>query len=81
MLVHRLAYTHPTQWTTEQLAKQLRIPAREVLEALGRAADRDIVHSGSAGILISTRLGPLPTHMLRNLPPRIRQAHDRLRPE
>lgn len=68
------------QRTTEQLAKQLGIPARKVLEALGRAADREIVHVGSAGILIPTRLGPLPRHMLRNFAPRLRQAHDRLRP-
>lgn len=63
------------QWTTEQLAKQLGIPARKVLEALGRAADREIVHVGSAGILIPTRLGPLPRHMLRNFAPRLRHAH------
>lgn len=80
LLVHRLAYTHPTQWTTEQLAKQLGIPARKVLEALGRAVDREIVYISPAGILIPTRLGPLPRHMLRNLPPRLRQAHDRLQP-
>lgn len=78
LLVHRLAYTYPTSWTTEDLGNQLGLPSCRLLDSLARAADFDIVFIGSRGIEVPDQLGPLPSRHLRKLPPRLRELHDRL---
>ncbi len=78
LLVHRLAYTYPTPWTTDELAQQLGLPNRRLLDSLGRAADYEVLFIGSLGIEIPDRLGPLPSRHLRKLTPKLRESHDRL---
>ena len=80
LLVHRLAFTYPTPWTTEDLGAQLGLPRRQrLLDALARAADFNIIHIGSLGIQVPDHLGPLPTRLLQQLPDRLQHAHARLR--
>lgn len=79
MLVHRLAYTFPTRWTTEDLGQQLGLPGRRLLDSLARAADYEVLFVGSRGIEVPDRLGPLPSRHLRKLTPKLRDLHDRLR--
>ncbi|MCP4967314.1 MAG: hypothetical protein GY926_19045 [bacterium] len=78
LLVHRLAYTHPTPWTTQDLAAQLGLPARRLLDSLDRAAMFNIIFINSHTIEIPTRLGPLPPPQLRKLPDRLSDLHNRL---
>lgn len=78
LLVHRLAYTYPTSWTTEDLSKQLGVPGRRLLDSLARAADFEVVFIGSRGVEVSDQLGPLPAGQLRKLPQRLRDLHQRL---
>ncbi len=79
LLVHRLAYTYPTPWTTEELGAQLGLPRRQrLLDALARAADFEVLHIGSLGIQVPDHLGPLPVRHLRRLPDKLQEAHARL---
>ena len=78
LLIHRLAYTYPTTWTTEDLAAQLGLPNRRLLDSLARAVDFKLVYVGSLGIEVPTRLGPLPQHQLRELPTRFQDLHNNL---
>jgi hypothetical protein len=81
LLIHRLAYTYPTSWTTESLSRQLGLTARRLEEALGRAADFNLIFVGSVGIEVPTRLGPLPRDLLRRIPRKLQSLHDRLADE
>lgn len=79
LLVHRLAFTHPTRWTTEDLGAQLGLRRRQrLLDALDRAAYYELVHVGSLGIQVPDRLGPLPPRLLQQLPDKLQRAHARL---
>lgn len=80
LLVHLLAYTHPTRWTTDQISRQLGgLSPRRTLETLGRAADFHVIRIGSLGIEVPTRLGPLQPELVRRyLPQRMRHLYDRL---
>ena len=79
LLIHRLALTFPTQWTTDDLAAQLGLPNRRLLDSLARAVDFRLIHVGSLGIEVPTRLGPLPEHHLRKLPTRLQGLHNGLK--
>jgi hypothetical protein len=78
LLLHRLAYTYPTGWTTGDLAHQLGLSKQRTVESLGRAAEFDLIIIASTGIEVPTRLGPLPPKQLNRLHPRLRQVHNRL---
>ena len=78
LLIHRLAFTFPTAWTTDDLSAQLGLPARRLLDTLDRVVMFKLVSVSSLGIEVPTRLGPLPSSQLRRLPPRLRELHDRL---
>ena len=45
LLIHRLAYTYPTTWTTEDLAAKLGLPNRRLLDSLARAVDFRLIQS------------------------------------
>ena len=78
MLLHRLAYTHPTRWTTDDLADQLGLAPSRIVDALARTTQFHLVHVNHGTIEVPSRLGPLPSRLLDQLPTRLRRVHELL---
>lgn len=80
MLLHRLAYTAPTRWTTEDLAEQLGVSPSKTVDGLDRLRKFRMITLtlSSDRILVPSHLGPLDERQLDFLPDRFRQLHARL---
>ena len=85
LLLHRLAWTATSDWTSIDLAAQLGLqPAKAVL-ALDRIIqygfiriDPDHPNADGAVIVIPERLGPLAPRLCRMLPERVARLHEHL---
>ena len=83
LLLHRLVWTYPTRWTTDDLADQLGLFPTKTVAALERLAlygHVSVEHdrTGELAIMVPSRLGPLTQRNLGSLPARLKQLHARL---
>jgi hypothetical protein len=78
LLLHRMAYTHPTRWTTDEFAAQFGITGSKVAHALGRICDFGFAEIVAGQIIIPARPGPLHGRARDSLPDRLGAIHDRI---
>ena len=78
LLLHRMAYTHPTRWTTDEFAAQFGITGSKVTHALGRICDFGFAEIVAGQIIIPARLGPLRGRAQDSLPDRLGAIQDRI---
>ena len=78
LLLHRMAYTHPTRWTTDEFAAQFGITGSKVTHALGRICDFGFAEIVAGQIIIPARLGPLRGRAQDSLPDRLGAIQDRV---